>query len=123
MCIVWIKHKSSTKRLAFSLSESSRWKSGVSSAGIHYEGVSVKAKEQWLATYISHIIQDTLIHIAMCLLCIPHAKDFPVCYSRGFFLDPRMLQSLDKVGFEYWCLACFKGLHHITFNLLAETEN
>jgi hypothetical protein len=44
--MVWIKHKSSTKRLAFSLSKSLSPKSGVSSAGIHYEGVSVKAEEQ-----------------------------------------------------------------------------
>ena len=58
----------------------------------------------------------------MCLLCIPHAKDFLVCYCRGFFLEPQILQPLDKVCFEYRCLACFKSLYCITFGLLAEPD-
>ena len=56
----------------------------------------------------------------MCLLCIPHAKDFPVRYSRGLFLDSRMLHSLDKVGFKYGGFACFEGFIRITFGLLTE---
>jgi hypothetical protein len=41
--------------------------------------------------YIFHVIQDTLIHIALCLLCILYAKDFLVCYNKEFFFDLQML--------------------------------
>ena len=58
----------------------------------------------------------------MCLLCIPHAEDFPVCYNRRLFLNARMLHSPDKVGFEPQCIACFEGFYRVAFALLTEPD-
>jgi hypothetical protein len=41
--------------------------------------------------YIFYVIQDTLFYIFLYLLCILHAKDFLVCYSKRFFFDLQML--------------------------------
>jgi hypothetical protein len=66
-------YKPSAKMLAFSLSRlGQKGVLGVQESTM--KALALWAREQHQATYIFHVIQDTFIYKAMCLLCIPHTQ-------------------------------------------------